>query len=117
MRLEASSFKVILGDAIRETRVVEEKPVRGGHQKRLILLGGFGKSPESATSPLLFWNNNSIHNCYELGTPTPSGVWGSHRRVPPACFRHKQQAFVGRAAAILQHRQIRARGRTWAPTI
>lgn len=82
--------------------------MRGGHQKKLILLGGFGKSLESAISPLLFWNNNSIHNCYELGTPTPSGVWGSHHRVPLACFRHKQQASVGRAAAILHHRQIKA---------
>lgn len=71
-----------------------EKPVRGGHQKTLILLGGFGKSLESATSPLLFWNNDAICNCYELGTPT-------HRGVPLACFRHKQQVFVGRAAAIL----------------
>lgn len=102
MRLEASSFKVILEDAIWEACVVEEREAsERWTQKTLILLGGFGKSLESATSPLLFWNNDTIYNCYELGTPTPSGVGGSHRRTPPACFMHKQQVSVGRALAIL----------------
>lgn len=55
MRLEASSFKVILGNAIWEACVVEEREAsERWAPKDTDLTGRIWQESESATSPLLF---------------------------------------------------------------